>query len=286
MDQGKTNINGPHQGAWITTQTGEDWFLHFQDKDAYGRVLHLQPLKWVNDWPVIGTDQDGDGKGEPLLRYRKPNVGKSYPIKVPATTDEFNGPELGLQWQWMANPKGTWYFMNPGAGSLRLYSVQLPDSASNLWGAPNMLLQKFPAEEFMITTKFMFNPNKKLENERTGLMIMGFSYAGLELKSSKDGINLLSVLCKDAEGRKKETETVETKVASSYVYFRVEVSKGGLCRFSYSFDNKTFVSAGAEFKAEKGRWIGSRIGIFCSRDTTTNDSGWADFDWFRIEPLP
>ncbi|HPH47090.1 MAG TPA: glycoside hydrolase 43 family protein, partial [Chryseolinea sp.] len=59
MDQGKSSINGPHQGAWVDTSTGEDWFIHFQDKEAYGRVVHLQPMKWVNDWPVIGVDKDG-----------------------------------------------------------------------------------------------------------------------------------------------------------------------------------------------------------------------------------
>jgi beta-xylosidase len=61
MDQGKSAINGPHQGAWVNTAGGEDWFLHFQDKDAYGRVVHLQPMTWKNDWPVIGTDKEGDG---------------------------------------------------------------------------------------------------------------------------------------------------------------------------------------------------------------------------------
>ncbi|MBO9657433.1 MAG: glycoside hydrolase 43 family protein, partial [Chitinophagaceae bacterium] len=75
MDQGKSPVNGPHQGAWVDTKTGEHWFLHFQDKEAYGRVVHLQPMKWVNDWPVIGVDKDGDGKGEPVMEYKKPNVG-------------------------------------------------------------------------------------------------------------------------------------------------------------------------------------------------------------------
>ena len=73
MDQGNTSINGPHQGAWVDTKTGEHWFLHFQDKDAYGRVVHLQPMKWINDWPVIGEDKDGDGCGTPYSTYKKPN---------------------------------------------------------------------------------------------------------------------------------------------------------------------------------------------------------------------
>ena len=54
MAQGKNKkVNGPHQGAWVDTQNGEDWFLHFQDKHAYGRVVHLQPAKWVNDWLYV-----------------------------------------------------------------------------------------------------------------------------------------------------------------------------------------------------------------------------------------
>src|ERR1044072_3541954 len=122
MDQVSTPVNGPHQGAWVELPSGEHWFLHFQDKEAYGRVVHLNPMKWVNDWPVIGVDKDGDGKGEPVRTYKKPNVGKVYPIQTPAESDEFNGLTLGKQWQWQANPKGTWTFMNMANGSLRLYS--------------------------------------------------------------------------------------------------------------------------------------------------------------------
>src|SRR5687768_11197599 len=122
MDQGASPVNGPHQGAWVTTQTGEDWFLHFQDKEAYGRIVHLQPMKWLNGWPVIGVDKDDDGKGEPVLQYKKPNVGKTYTVQTPVDTDEFNGIEIGKQWQWMANAKATWVFINLSKGALRLYS--------------------------------------------------------------------------------------------------------------------------------------------------------------------
>src|SRR5205085_915805 len=104
----KTEINGPHQGAWVELKSGESWFIHFQDRGAYGRIIHLQPVKWVNDWPVIGVDADGDSKGEPVLSYSKPGVGKNYPLAVPQTTDEFQSKKLGLQWQWQANYKDEW----------------------------------------------------------------------------------------------------------------------------------------------------------------------------------
>jgi beta-xylosidase len=284
MDQGNTKINGPHQGAWVTTQTGEDWFLHFQDKDAYGRVVHLNPMKWMNDWPIIGTDQDDDGKGEPVTIYRKPNVGKTYPIQTPVESDEFNTNELGLQWQWMANPKATWLFTNPANGSLRLFSDRI-DSVANLWFAPNVLLQKFTADEFMVTTKVTFNPNTKIENEKTGLTVMGFSYANIALKSKKDGTYVVYTLCKDADKHKAEIETIILKATSSTAYFRVKVAAGGKCQFSYSFDGINFNDAGDVFTAEVGRWIGAKFGIFCTRLSQINDSGSADFDWIRIEPL-
>lgn len=284
LAQGKSTTNGPHQGAWVTTQTGEDWFLHFQDKDAYGRILHLQPMKWVNNWPVMGIDKDGDGTGEPVIVYKKPNVGKTYPIVTPADSDEFNSNTLGLQWQWMANPKATWAFTNTSNGSLRLFSDKT-DSIANLWGAPNVLLQKFPSEEFMVTTKLTFTPNLKLENEKTGLTVMGFSYASIGLKSKKDGIYLVHTLCKDADKGKPEKETEIMKAPSATVYCRVSVIKGGLCQFAYSFDGANFTKVGDVFTAEVGRWIGAKMGIFCTRQTQINDSGFADFDWFRVTPI-
>ena len=69
--------------------------------------MHLQPMKWVNDWPVIGIDKDGDGCGEPVLTYKKPNVGQTYPICTPQESDEFDGYTLSPQWQWHANMKQT-----------------------------------------------------------------------------------------------------------------------------------------------------------------------------------
>jgi beta-xylosidase len=283
MDQGASTINGPHQGAWVQTPGGEDWFLHFQDKEAYGRVVHLQPMKWVNNWPVIGVDKDGDGKGEPVMEYKKPNVGKVYPIATPAESDEFNTAQLGLQWQWQANQKATWWFMNPTKGTLRLFSDKVPDSANNLWDVPNLLLQKLPAEAFTVTTKLSFTPNPKLENEKAGLVMMGQSYATMALKSKKDGIYLMYGVCKDAYKGNAENEKTIMKLTGTTIYCRIKVTAGAKCRFGYSTDGNTFTDMDEEFTAEVGRWIGAKVGLFCTRTTQINDAGYADVDWFRVE---
>ncbi|SER93919.1 glycoside hydrolase family 43 protein [Pedobacter rhizosphaerae] len=282
MDEGKSGVNGPHQGAWVNTPTGEDWFLHFQDKDAYGRVVHLQPMKWVNDWPVIGIDKDGDGKGEPVFTYKKPNVGKSYPISTPVESDEFSTAKLGLQWQWQANPQPTWLFTDAANGLLKLYTAKIPDEAKNLWDVPALLMQKFPADEFTASTKVTFKPNLKLENEQTGLVVMGRSYAQISLKSKKDGLYIVYGVCQSADKGKAENLKELVKLKSGTVYFRVKVLNGSRCQFAYSEDGINFTNVGEAFQATAGQWIGAKVGLFAIRDTQTNDSGIAEYDWFRI----
>jgi beta-xylosidase len=281
LAQGKTEINGPHQGAWVETQSGESWFIHFQDKGAYGRIVHLQPMKWTNDWPVIGADTDGDGTGEPVLTYKKPNVGKSYAVMTPPDADEFNENGLGLQWQWHANPQPNWAFPAGGLGFLRLFNVPLPEDFKNLWGVPNLLLQKFPAPEFTVTTKVTFTP--RTDDEKTGLVVMGLDYAYLSVKKKADGLYLSQTVCQDADKQTKEKEGVEVALKSATFYLRVKVEKTAVCHFSYSADGVNFSPVGEAFNARQGKWIGAKVGLFAVRTGKTRETGYADFDWFRID---
>jgi beta-xylosidase len=286
MDQGTTNINGPHQGAWVQTQTGEDWFLHFQDKESYGRVLHLQPMKWVNDWPVIGIDKDSDGKGEPILVYKKPNVGKIYPIITPAESDEFNDTKLGPQWQWQANPKEGWAFLNSSKGSLRMNSVLLSDSLKNLWSTPNLLMQKFPADVYAVYTKFKFSP--KLIGEKTGLIVFGEDYGYISITKKQDGNYVSFSSCTKADKGSPEQEGENYKVEGDEIYFQVIVvpEMGNKIMVAFGFrTNDIMYKILGKINAKPGRWVGTKVGLFCTRTVKTNDSGFADIDWFRIEPL-
>jgi len=281
MDQGKTTINGPHQGAWLNTPNGSDWFIHFQDKDAYGRVVHLQPMKWVKDWPLIGVDKDNNGIGEPVSIYKKPNVGKTNPILTPAESDEFNNTKLGLQWQWQANASGNW-LMPSNKGNLRLYA-HFTEGAKNLWDVPNILAQKFPADEFTVTTKLSFTTNPKLLNEETGLVIIGLNYANLKLKNTQDGIVLINGVCEKADKGNSEKEEIITKVNTGQIWLRVQVTKGAKCIFSYSLNGTEFVALPNNFTATPGKWTGAKIGIYAIGNSKSNDTGYADFDWFRVE---
>ncbi len=281
LAQGKSPVNGPHQGAWVETQTGESWFIHFQDKGAYGRIVHLQPVRWVNDWPVIGIDADGDGTGEPVLSHRKPNVGVSWPLVTPPDSDEFDAAHLGLQWQWHANPGTHWAFPAPALGYLRLFNVPLPESHKNFWDVPNLLLQKFPAEQFTATTKITFTP--RTDEEETGLVVMGLDYAYVSVKKKPAGLFVSQTVVKDAEGGAKGQEGAQTLLKGNTFYLRVKVAKEATCQFSYSADGTNFMPVGVPFVARKGKWIGAKVGLFAIRTGRTRETGYADIDWFRIE---
>ncbi|WP_257669152.1 glycoside hydrolase family 43 protein [Parapedobacter tibetensis] len=285
MHQGSTDINGPHQGGWVDTQTDEDWFIHFQDKGVYGRVVHLQPMAWKDGWPLIGTDKDGKGYGEPVQTFKKPDVGHTYPISTPAESDEFNDIHLGKQWQWQANPQATWSFCYPEKGVLRLYAQQVPEGSRNLYETPNVLMQKFPAPIFTATTKIEFAPHPdKLLGEKAGLVVMGRSYAALYVRKDEGGLSLVQGIADGAEKGNSEKETIITKLESGALYLRVQVGEGGLCRFYYSTDDTEYREAGVSFQAVEGHWIGAKVGLFCTRANTINDAGWLDVDWFRISP--
>ncbi|MBE8726155.1 glycoside hydrolase family 43 protein [Flavobacterium hungaricum] len=277
LEQGSTTVNGPHQGAWVTTQTGEDWFFHFQDKGAYGRIVHLQPMKWVNDWPEMGQDFDKNGIGEPVTTFKKPNVGKKYPIETPAESDEFNTPKLGLQWQWQANKQTNWG-MATSLGYLNLYCVTAVDS-KNIFNAPNLLLQKFPAEEFTATAKLTFNT--RISGESTGLIVMGLDYSYLCFKN-ENGKLYLSQKTGTFNKSVSESESKPTAISGSTIYLRVKIKKGGICSFYYSTDDTNYQKIGTEFTAKEGKWIGAKVGLFALGEKVTNDSGNAAVDWFRI----
>ena len=294
MAQGKTDINGPHQGGWVDTPAGESWFLHFQDKGAYGRVLHLNPMKWINDWPVIGVDKDGDGCGDPVSRYRKPKTDKTYPIETPVESDEFDTRKLGLQWEWHANYQDVFGFTT-NMGYARIYGHELSPHFKNFWEVPNLLMQKFPAEEFTATAKLKVSA--KDDGQLSGLIIMGWDYSWIGVEKQGEKFLLKQAVCKDAEqGNLEQVSTLavlepsrkfEAGLFPNYereIYIRVHVDKGAYCRFSYSLDGKNFTEAGTLFKARQGKWIGAKVGMF-SVTPHGKERGWVDVDWFRVEKL-
>lgn len=290
MAQGKTSVNGPHQGAWVHTSHNEDWFLHFNDKGAYGRVVFLQPVDWTSGWPVMGNDSDHDGCGEPYLTYRMP-LSASHDRVNPQETDEFNTTELGLQWQWHANYDQLWG-MPTANGCLRLYTADLSGNFKSLWEAGNLLLQKTTAPEFKATAKMRFA--SKEDNQYGGIIMMGMDYQALVVRRMGDGFLLQQLYCKDADkGGNEQTRTLaqlrptdrDTIPYSPAIYIDIYMQmrvKAGKCKFAYSLDGKRFKDVGDTFTMRQGKWIGAKMGFVSEHVGTKGNRGWIDADWFHV----
>ena len=283
LDQGRSAVNGPHQGAWVDTPSGEDWYVHFQDKGAYGRIVHLEPMVWSDDgWPVIGWDPDGNRRGEPVTRWRKPAL-PQQPTAVPPSSDEFDGERLGLQWQWQANPVRTWWSLTEAPGALRLFTQPLPEGAGNLWPVASLLLQKPPAEAFQVTTEISFTPEQL--GERAGLLVFGTDYAWVGVERTPAGRAVVVKTCLGARDGGGERVVATVPAPDGPVHLRVEWLPDGLCRFGVSFDGRNFTVFEPTFAARPGRWVGAKVGVFAAAASGHDSETTADFAWFRVAPI-
>jgi len=284
LAQGKTSINGPHQGAWVHTKYGEDWFLHFQDKEAYGRVVHLQPVDWSSGWPIMGK------RGEPVSIYKKPKSSSSR-IVNPVENDEFNSPVVGLQWQWHANYDEK-YGVPTAFGSFRIYTYKLSEGWKNFWEVPNLLLQKTPADSFTATTKLRMT--SKADGQFGGLIMMGLDYSALVVRRVGQQFELVQMTCKAADKGMCQTEKVIATLKPTAIdmidykpgihediFLRLSVNDSRL-QFSWSQDGNKFTPCGEVFKMKEGKWIGAKFGYVAAETNPKCDRGWIDADWIRI----
>ncbi len=284
LQQGKTAINGPHQGGWVHTKYGEDWFLHFQDKEAYGRVVHLQPVDWSTGWPIMGK------KGEPVVTYKKPQS-SSTTIVNPVESDEFNSPVMGKQWQWHANYDEK--FGVPTAfGTFRIYTYKLSEGWKNFWEVPNLLLQKTPADEFTVTTKLRFT--SKADGQFGGLLMMGLDYSALVVRRVGQEFQLVQMTCKAADKGKAQTENIIATLKPTAtdkteykpgihedIYLRMKVKNSEL-QFSWSQNGKKYQDCGDVFRMKEGKWIGAKFGFVAADTNPNSDRGWVEADWIRV----
>lgn len=253
LEQGSTSINGPHQGALVDTPDGTWWFFHFQETPVLGRVVHLQPVRWQNNWPLMGVDYDGNGIGEPVAEWQKP-IPSSHHF-LPQTDDDFSSSTLGLQWQWNHNPVDTHWSLKEKKGWLTLKALP----ADSLKFCRNMLTQKVIGYQSESTTLLTAQGNCF-----AGLFCSGKTFRGIGL--CKDGIFI------ETQGKRE----VIMKGKLQKLWLRVNNDcQTNRHQFSYSIDGIRFSQVSEAFSMRSGYWKGIRVGLFCY-----GDNGQAAFDSF------
>jgi beta-xylosidase len=213
----------------------------------------------------------------------------------PQTSDAFDAPRLGLQWQWQANPRPAWHSLSARPGALRLFAQQLPSGAANLWPVPNLLLQKLPAPAFSATTRVTTAFTGA--GEMAGLVMMGQDYTYLAVRRRADGgRELVQARALKAPDGTREAEAPAIAVpAVGAIELRVVVREatpgrngeagatgGALCRFAYRVNGGAWTEVGAPFEAREGRWVGAKVGLFAVRPAESAAGGHADFADFTV----
>ncbi|MDM3464460.1 glycoside hydrolase 43 family protein [Citrobacter sp. Cb031] len=277
LHQGSSIVNGPHQGAWVELMNGQSWFFHFQDKGVYGRIVHLQPMCWSEDgWPCIGEKLDEHGKGQPVLVQSLPTLPLT-PCEL-QTSDNFLDGIPGLQWQWQSNPQQNW--LRPGAQGLHLRSVPAVADLS-IYHLPHLLLQKFPAERFTVST--LIDLSLSLEGDEGGVVIYGQRFAALCVKCSTGRRQLIfrHGWINDNGYLDETSLTLADVTELEQVELSYHVDYGGLVRFTWCSPGRTWQQVEPGFSAGAGKWIGARMGIY-ARGALTGGEGAFLFKSFRI----
>jgi len=253
-------IKGPHQGGYVETPFGQGWFLHFNSAGAFGRIDHLQPVKWVDDWPVMGD------AGQPVLTHAMPDTGAHSKDRL-QDSDEFSTSKMGLQWSWNHNPDNARWSLTERSGWLRLKASE----AQSLTTAHNTLTQILQGPASQITARL--DVSHMADGQRAGLSLFGVKpvWIGVVREGGVSRIAYASA----------GVETPGSEISGQVVELRAEVLPDQTSRFAYSFDGKTFTPFGEPVALPVfSWWKGSRPALFTFNRLTAD--GFADFDWVRV----
>ncbi|UCM87220.1 glycoside hydrolase family 43 protein [Streptomyces marincola] len=265
LAQGDTDVNGPHQGAWVDTRDGGHWFLHFQRRGAFGRVVHLQPMEWGPDgWPVLGDN------GRPVASHPVPVPGG--PREAPATDDDFPGGRFGPQWTWTANPAPGLTAppggAEAGADGLRLVCRRTPH-VHDLRRLPSVLTQRLPVGPVTVSVDLSLDAEEP--GARAGLTVLGDAFSWIGLERAADGGVLLVHRFAEQVAERERDAAVPYRVEDGRARLTVQVTADGRCGFSAAAPHAR--ASGPEFAAVPWRWVGAQLGLFAAAPAGEGTAG-------------
>jgi len=256
---------GVHQGALVQTQTGQWWSIIFQDRDGVGRVPTLQPVTWIDNWPIVGEN------GKAVVTYKKPDVGHNWPVKVLPISDEFDTPALGMQWSWNHNPNDSCWSLTVRKGYLRLNTAKV---VTSLPQARNTLTQRMFGPYSTVTAEF--DISKMTNGDVCGLDIFQDPYAYIGV-AMKNGVREI-VVCNNGA----VTDSIATNNRAQ-LFLRAEaITTSDQVKFFYSFDNLKFKRIGDIFNMRFNlkMFTGNRFALF--NYATQKLGGYVDINWFKM----
>lgn len=269
--QGDTFVNGPHQGALVDAPDGRDWFLHFQDMRAYGRIVHLQPVEWRDGWPICGDVKYDGIAGTPAEGGDYP-----VPVKTRARLPARDGFKKGASpiWQTPANPVEKW--REEGEGGLKLFCLP---SAERIELYPYAMTAMVRGREFTAECNFCLNP--AAAGDEVGFGITGRTSAFLSVVYTDKGYEMRFVVS-DGDG---EEIILKKPLASGELNVRITGRNQDIYRLMCSFDvcGKPLPY---DFEASTGVWVGARFVLFARNGSVAKSGGYALIKEFSLNGKP
>lgn len=266
---------GIAQGGLIDTPDGR-WFAYlFQDHGSVGRIPYLVPVKWENEWPVLGVGGrvPGELEGLPESRGLIPGI---------VDSDDFDRkagePALPLVWQWNHNPDNNLWSVNDRKGYLRLKTGRTDTSFVH---ARNTLTQRTFGPVCSGST-FIDVTNMR-NGDFTGLCALQRKFGQVGVKK----VNGETYVFMTSNESETPVEMEAVALNQNEVYLKIDCDfrdRKDVAHFFYSLDGNRWIPIGSTLNMQytlMEHFMGYRFGLF--NYATENPGGYVDFDYFHIE---
>lgn len=272
LAQGNTNVNGPHQGGYVETPDGRGWFVHFSLRGAHGRIVYLEPVRWEDDWPVMGEAPPGATTGQPVAEGEMPVVVPGAAKMKPQTSEEFNEPTLPAMWEWNHNPDDSKWSLTERRGYLRLHTMPAADSRR----ARDTLTESMQDESLEFTVRVDLEHMRNGDRAGVSIFDKSLSYIGVAQAQGRRAL-VFSV---------KNADTAGPPVNAKSIQLRARVI-GDTATYFYSLDNgQSFQPLGDPVKLVFSWWKRARPAIFAfNTEDHASGMGYVDIDWAHYRAL-
>ncbi len=265
---------GVAQGGLIDMPNG-NWYAYlFRDFGAVGRIPYLVPVKWEDGWPVLGEN----GKVPTTLAL----PASEGLISGIAASDDFKRKKkqaaLPLVWQWNHNPDNSLWSVKARKGYLRLTTGRID---TNFLFARNALTQRTIGPVCTGSAALDVSNMKDGDFAGLGLLQKNYGLVGVKVNGSNKSIVMINA----STGKPEEVAAIPLN--QNTIYLKAEcdfTNKKDTAHFYYSLNGTNWSAIGTQLKMAYTipQFMGYRFALF--NYATKNIGGYADFDYFNIEP--
>jgi len=269
---------------WIKTQNGEWWSVLHAKRPIDGfsilcRETFLAKLKMTHQESGL-TPIYNPGIGLLQLEQKRPDLPWT-PVPQKPTRDNFDKPNIDLEWICLRSPKTKWHEQINGNLILKL-RPQVIDSLVN----PSFLAQRIRHHNFEATTKMNFQTN--LQNEKAGLVIYRKSSTHYQLLKENGKVVLIKTTAINEIGTESKKEVIATlDYDHEDIYLKaignqleVQFYFGKTLNQLIPIGNVQDLSIVSDEVA--GRFNGTVIGLYAT-SLGNKSKNEASFEWFEYE---